>query len=194
MDSMRAGERLGKNKFNAFKIMKNNDLAKRNIVLIGMPASGKSTVGVILAKILGMDFVDTDIVVQQEEGARLNQIIENNGVEAFLKAEEKAILNICTSNTVISTGGSAVYSDVAMNHLATGAKIVFLKVRKEELFTRLKNIDERGVVLRHGESIDEMYDIRSELYEKYADITIIEDGLTIEDTVQAIKKSIGDRT
>ena len=174
--------------------MKINESTKYNIVLIGMPASGKSTVGVILAKILGKDFIDTDIIIQQKEGARLSQIIEKTGVEGFLKAEEWAILSIRANDTVISTGGSVVYSDVAMNHLKSGSIIVFLKVRKEELFVRLKDIDERGVVLRNGESIDEMYDIRSKLYEKYADITIVEDGLTIEGTVQAIRKNIGGQT
>lgn len=171
-----------------------NDILNENIVLIGMPTSGKSTVGVILAKILGMDFVDTDIVIQQTEGARLNQIIEEKGVEAFLKVEEKAVLSIRANNTVISTGGSVVYSDAAMKHLSAGSKVVYLKVCREELYSRLKDIDERGVVLRQGESIDEMYDIRSKLYEKYADITIAEDGLNIEDTVQAIRKIIGDWT
>ncbi len=167
-----------------------DDFLNGNIVLIGMPASGKSTVGVILAKILGMDFVDTDIIIQQNEGARLNQIIEKNGVEAFLKKEEQAILSLQARNTVIATGGSVVYSSAAMEHLATGSKIIYLKVQKEELYDRLKDIQERGVVLRHGETMDEMFDIRSKLYEKYADITIFEKGLKIEDTVQEIRKRI----
>jgi shikimate kinase len=165
--------------------------SKGNIVLIGMPASGKSTVGVILAKILGMDFVDTDIIIQQNEGARLNQIIEKNGVEAFLKKEEQAILSLQARNTVIATGGSVVYSSAAMEHLATGSEIVYLKVQKEELYARLKDIQERGVVLRHDETMDEMFDIRSKLYEKYADITIYEEGLTIEDTVREIRRKTG---
>ena len=168
-----------------------DDFSNGNIVLIGMPASGKSTVGVILAKILGMDFVDTDIIIQQNEGARLNQIIEKNGVEAFLKTEEQAILNLQARNTVIATGGSVVYSSAAMEHLATGSKIIYLKVQKEELYDRLKDIQERGVVLRHGETMDEMFDIRSKLYEKYADITIYEEGLTIEDTVREIRRKTG---
>lgn len=170
------------------------DFSNGNIVLIGMPASGKSTVGVILAKILGMDFVDTDIIIQQKEGARLNQIIEKDGVEEFLIKEERAILNLQTRNTVVATGGSAVYSSSAMEHLAAGSKIVYLKVQKEELYSRLKDIQERGVVLRCGETVDEMYDIRAKLYEKYADITIYEEGLTIEDTVQAIIRNIGDKS
>ena len=161
-----------------------------NIVLIGMPASGKSTVGVILAKILGMDFIDMDIVIQQTEGARLDQIIEEKGIDAFLKTEERILLNSNVCNTVIATGGSAVYSKAAMEHLAEGSTVIYLKVEWEELKNRLRNVKERGVVLRPGESLNEMYDTRSKLYEKYADITIFEDNYSIEDTLQAIKDQL----
>ena len=162
----------------------------KNIVLIGMPTSGKSTVGVILAKILGMDFIDTDIIIQQREGGRLEHIIEQRGVEGFIKTEENALLDITAKNTVIATGGSAVYSKTAMEHLAENSTIIYLKVEKEELKKRLKNVKERGVVLRPGENIDEMFDSRTKLYKEYADITIFEDGFSIEDTVQAIKDAI----
>ena len=162
----------------------------KNIVLIGMPTSGKSTVGVILAKIQGMDFIDTDIVIQQQEGARLERIIEKQGVEGFIHTEEQVLLGIAADNTVIATGGSAVYSKAAMEHLAENAIIVYLKVDKEELKKRLKDVKERGVVLRPGENIDKMFDVRSKLYEEYSDITIYEDGFSIEDTVRAIIDAI----
>ena len=169
------------------------DPGNRNIVLIGMPTSGKSTVGVILAKILGMDFVDTDIIIQKREGAKLNRIIEERGVDGFLVAEEQALLDVKVQNAVIATGGSAVYSKAAMKHLGADATIVYLQVERDELKRRLKDAKERGVVLRPGESLDELYDIRSKLYGKYADITVSEENFTIEDTVRAIRTALADR-
>ena len=157
-----------------------------NIVLTGMPASGKSTVGVILAKVLGMNFIDTDLVIQKREDALLHEIIKSKGVEGFLKCEEDAVLSIDTDNSIIATGGSVVYSEKGMKHLSENGKVVYLKVDKKELFSRLKNINERGVVLRDGESLEEMYDERSVLYEKYAEIIIDEANASIEDTVAKI--------
>jgi shikimate kinase len=171
-------------------IMRESGSTGKNIVLIGMPTSGKSTVGVILAKILGMDFIDTDIVIQQREGARLEHIIEERGVEGFLHIEEQVLLGITAENSVIATGGSAVYSKAAMEHLAENSIIVYLKVDKEELKKRLKDEKERGVVLKPGENMDKMFDVRSKLYGTYSDITIYEDGFSIEDTVRAIKEAI----
>ena len=104
---------------------------RKNIILIGMPASGKSTVGVILAKVLGKDFIDTDIVIQQREGSKLNEIIAHYGIDEFLKKEEQALLSIDVENTVIATGGSAVYSDAAMKHLAAGSTVVYLRILLE---------------------------------------------------------------
>ena len=170
--------------------MRKSNSTGKNIVLIGMPASGKSTVGVILAKIQGMDFIDTDIVIQQREGTRLEHIIEKQGVEGFLHTEEQVLLGITADNAVIATGGSAVYSKAAMEYLVENSIIIYLKVDKEELKKRLKDVKERGVVLKPGESIDEMFDTRSKLYEAYSDITIYEDGFSIEDTVRAIKEAI----
>ena len=170
--------------------MRKSDSTGKNIVLIGMPTSGKSTVGVILAKIQGMDFIDTDIVIQQKEGARLEHIIEKQGVEGFLHTEEQVLLGITADNAVIATGGSAVYSKAAMEYLAENSIIIYLKVDKEELKKRLKDVKERGVVLKSSEDIDKMFDARSKLYEAYSDITIYEDGFSIEDTVRAIKEAI----
>lgn len=161
-----------------------------NIILIGMPASGKSTVGVILTKLLGMDFIDTDIVIQQRYGLRLNEIIERYGIDEFLKREEQTLLSIDVTNTVISTGGSAVYSETAMKHLSEGSKVIYLKVELDDMKNRLKDIKERGVVLRPEESIDKMYKTRSKLYERYADVTVSEVGKTIEDTVHMVMKCV----
>ena len=159
---------------------------KTNIVLTGMPASGKSTVGVILAKVLGMKFVDTDLYIQEREKALLSEIINNKGVDAFLRCEEEALLSLDTDNTVIATGGSAIYSDLGMKHLSKNALIIYLKVRKDVLLSRLNDINERGVVLKNGQTLDDMYDERILLYEKYADMVIDEDQLTIEQTVGKI--------
>ena len=166
----------------------NMESTKNNITLIGMPASGKSTVGVILAKILGLSFVDTDLVIQQREGALLCDIISERGLEGFLKAEESAVLSISPSNTVIATGGSVVYSEAGMEYLKSLGKVVYLKVEKEDLFKRLHNIKQRGVVLSPGETLDEMYATRSVLYEKYADIVIDETNASVEETVEMIRE------
>lgn len=154
-----------------------------NITLIGMPTSGKSTIGVIVAKILGMDFVDADIVIQNREGKKLSEIIEEKGIDGFVKCEGDAILSIEVNNTVIATGGSAVYSANAMEKLAKNSLIVYLKLEKEELFRRLKNAKERGVVLHEGETLDDMYNTRAKLYEKYANLTVEEKDCTLEETV-----------
>ena len=161
----------------------------KNIVLIGMPTSGKSTVGVIIAKILGMDFIDTDIVIQQREGRILSEIIAERGTDGFIECEKQALLSVNASNTVIATGGSAVYGREAMEHLKEDSVVVYLKVEKSELFGRLKNVKERGVVLKPGETLDRMFDARAKLYAEYADLTVEEDG-TIEDSVNAVLKAL----
>ncbi len=165
-------------------------MRKENIVLIGMPASGKSTAGVILAKVLGKKFIDTDLVIQERENALLADIIKDKGVAGFMKTEEEAILSVDVKNTVIATGGSAVYGEKAMEHLKENGTVVYLKVEKDELFKRLTDIKERGVVLREGENIEEMYDSRSVLYEKYADIIIEERDSTIEETISKIQNEL----
>ena len=157
-----------------------------NIILIGMPASGKSTAGVILAKVLGKKFVDTDLYIQDRENKLLRDIIKEKGLSGFLSIEEDVLSALDETNAVIATGGSAVYSVEGMNHLKRIGKVVYLKVGKEELFKRLKNIRERGVVLRDGETLEEMYDERCRLYEMYADVVVEEDGSSIEETVERI--------
>ena len=158
----------------------------KNIILIGMPASGKSTAGVVLAKVLGKGFVDTDLVIQQRENARLCDIIDEKGIDGFLECEKEAVLSIKTDNSVIATGGSVVYSADAMDYLSGLGRIIYLKVDKKNLFKRLRDIHQRGVVLKDGETMDEMYENRKLLYEKYADYIIDEGKLSIEETVSCI--------
>ena len=163
---------------------------KDNIVLIGMPGVGKSTVGVILAKVLGRTFIDSDIVIQQREGALLCDIIKERGIEGFLKTEEAAVLSIDTSNAVIATGGSVVYGKEAMEHLSEIGKIVYLELDYETLNKRLTNIKSRGVVTKKGQDLLAIYEERIPLYEKYADITINECGLNVEETIEKIVKAM----
>ena len=157
-----------------------------NIILTGLPASGKSTAGVILAKVTGRAFVDTDLIIQEREKALLPQIISERGTDAFLRCEEGALLSVNVTDTVIATGGSAVYSKKGMEHLSEGGKIVFLNVPEEVILTRLHDIRGRGVVLRDGQTLHQMIEERTALYRRYADITIDESGLTIEQTVDRI--------
>ncbi len=139
-----------------------------------------------------MNFIDTDLVIQTREGARLNEIIATHGIEAFLRCEEEALLSVQVEDAVISTGGSAVYSDAAMQHLSQKGRIVYLKVELEDLKKRLSNMKERGVVLRPGETIEDLYETRTKLYEKYADITVTETGISIEDTVAGVLDALKD--
>ena len=168
-------------------------MEKSNIILIGMPTSGKSTVGVIAAKILGLNFIDTDLVIQQREGKLLCEIIDNYGIEGFLKCEENAILSLQETGALIATGGSVVYSEAAMQHLKHDGIIVYLKVNQKELFKRLHNVKERSVVLRPNETIEEMYRERCILYKKYADIIIDEGEKNLEETVTEVVRTIGNQ-
>lgn len=161
-----------------------------NIVLIGMPASGKSTVGVILAKTLGMNFVDTDLIIQKNEGRLLQDIIDKDGINVFLKAEENAIVSLECKNTVIATGGSAVLCEKAMCHLKDISKVVYIYVDCEELEKRLDNIETRGIACSKGETTKDIFNSRKSLYEKYADITINSKSNNIEKTIKNILNSI----
>lgn len=163
---------------------------KSNIVLIGMPGSGKSTCGVLAAKAMLKNFYDTDLLLQGLEGKRLQDIIDQEGIDYFVSAEEKAILSLNIEATVIATGGSVVYSDKAMAHLKSLGKIVYLHLGYDNMVDRIKNITTRGVVLQNGETLLDMYNERLPLYEKYADVTINCDGFDIEKTVEEIIKSV----
>ncbi len=156
------------------------DSSKSNIVLIGMPASGKSTLGVVLAKILGMQFEDLDIRIQTQMGATLQDIINERGTEGFIEVENAVLREVECEHTVLSTGGSAIYSDEAMRHLAGIGTVVYLEVPYEEIAARVGNLDVRGVVMRgNAQTIRDLYDERLPLYEKYADITVNTTGMPI---------------
>ena len=157
-----------------------------NIILIGMPGSGKSTCGVLAAKALLKNFFDTDLLLQNLEGKRLQNIIDENGIDYFNKAEEKAILSLDIQGTVIATGGSVVYSERAMRHLKKLGKIIYLHLSYEGMEKRLSNITTRGVVLKKGHTLRDMYNERLGLYERYADEVLNCDGLTVEETVESI--------
>ena len=162
-------------------------MQRTNLVLIGMPASGKSSVGVILAKLIGYDFIDTDILIQRSEKKRLAEIIRDVGVDGFLEVEARVNGSVEADHCVIATGGSAVYSEEAMRHLKKIGHIMYLKVDYETIRKRLGNIRQRGVALREGQTLRDLYDERVVLYEKYAD-TVVEEKGEVEDVVVAILK------
>lgn len=143
-----------------------------NVILIGMPSCGKSTVGVILAKRMGYKFCDCDLLIQEREGKLLWELIEKFGNDGFLKIENDVNKNINTSKSIISTGGSVVYCDEAMQHLKSIGKVVYIKISYENLCVRLGDFSHRGVIMRSGSTLLDMYNERAELYEKYADITV----------------------
>jgi len=163
---------------------------KRNLVLIGMPGVGKSTVGVILAKVIGYQFMDADLLIQKQEGKLLRDIIAEKGTEGFLSIENQVNADIYTEESVIATGGSVVYGEEAMKHLSEIGTVVYLRVGFETLQKRLGDIKGRGVVLKKGQDLKALYEERTPLYERYADITIDEDGLGIEETVNSIIEAI----
>ncbi|WP_240420668.1 shikimate kinase [Paenibacillus periandrae] len=157
-----------------------------NIVLIGMSGAGKSTLGVLLAKALGMDYVDTDIVIQQREDRLLQDIIDKDGIEKFLEIEEKIVSGLQLKNCIISTGGSVIYSDRAMNVLKQGGHIIYLHVPFEEITRRLTNITTRGIVIKKGSSLKDVYEERVPLYTKYSDITLDCSNKDVEHCVSEI--------
>ena len=161
-----------------------------NIVLIGMPGCGKSTCGVLVAKALCKSFLDTDLIIQQNEGMKLSEIISTKGNEGFEKAERNSVLTLYTKNCIIATGGSMVYYDDAMQKLKEDGVIVYLDISFKNMMKRIKNFKTRGVVLKDGYSPKDMYDERSALYRKYAYITIDCNRNTIDDTVSLIIDAI----
>lgn len=159
----------------------------KNIVLIGMPAAGKSTIGVILAKTLGFEFIDTDLIIQKQTGRLLQEIIDNEGLDRFCICEERAVMSVeSVGNSVIATGGSAVYSRDAMLFLRKSSVIYYLALPTEEILSRLHNIKTRGIAMRAGETVDEVFAHRKALYEEYADITVDCHGKTTEELVAEI--------
>ncbi|MGN0388892.1 MAG: shikimate kinase [Suilimivivens sp.] len=159
-----------------------------NVILIGMPGVGKSTVGVVLAKKLGYSFTDSDLVIQQETGKLLHQLIEEKGEAGFLMLENEINASLSMDHHVIATGGSAVYGKEAMTHLRKTGCMVYLKLPYEELQERLGDLRERGVVLKEGFTLYDLFEERSPLYEKYADITVDCSGKQIREIVEEISK------
>lgn len=162
-----------------------------NIVLIGMPGSGKSTVGVILAKKTMKDFVDTDILIQKSQSRPLQDIVDKEGYLVLREIEEAELLKLEVRNHVISTGGSAVYGDHAMAHLKSDGIAVFLDVTLDTLEARVPDFSTRGLAKRPDQSFSELFDERNALYRKYADVTVKCDGLTPEQVCATIIEKLG---
>ena len=157
-----------------------------NLILVGMPACGKSITGVVLAKTMRKNFIDTDLLIQEKEQKPLQEIIDVKGIAYFKDAEKSVLIELEAENAVISTGGSAIYYPEAIEHLKEHGKIVYLKVSLDTVEKRLNNIKTRGVAMKKGDTIADLYARRIPLYEKYADITIEADGLAVEETVEQI--------
>ena len=163
-------------------------MSKENIVLIGMPGVGKSTVGVILAKVLGYQFIDADLVIQKRENRLLHEIISEEGLDGFLKAEENANVYIAQNEekSIVATGASDVYCEKAMQELKKTGRVIYLELEYDQLKKRLGNLKGRGVVLKDGQDLRGLYEERIPLYEKYADLTVNEKNLDVEQTLQKI--------
>lgn len=161
-----------------------------NIILIGMPACGKSVTGVVLAKTMQKKFVDTDLLIQEKEQAFLQEIIDQKGIEYFKKVEEQVLSELQVTDAIISTGGSAVYYPKAMEHLKHNGVVVYLKVSLETVERRLDNIKTRGVAMKKGDTIAHLYERRIPLYETYEDVTIEADSLGVEETVEQIQRML----
>lgn len=158
----------------------------KNVVLIGMPGCGKSTVGVLLAKAMGWDFVDTDLLIQVTYGDKLQNLIDRHGTERFLKLEEQAVCALEADSTVIATGGSVVYSASAMKHLRQNGIVVYLKQPYEEIQRRLKDFSRRGIALKPGQTLHDLFLQRVPLYEAACDVTFEQPEGRIEDAVEAL--------
>lgn len=162
----------------------------KNIVLIGMPGCGKSTVGVVLAKALGYRFLDSDLVIQEEDGRLLSEIIDEEGLDGFNRIENRINSGINVRKTVIATGGSVIYGSEAMHHLKKTGIVVYISLPYEEIEKRLGDLHNRGVSIKSGQTLRDLYDERIPLYESYADIIVNEHGMTISETALYIKDMI----
>ena len=157
-----------------------------NIILIGMPGCGKSTVGVLLAKSMLCDFVDTDLIIQNKYKRSLCDIIKEDGLDGFTKKENSVLAELSCQNSVVATGGSAVYCNEGMRNLKKDGRVIYLKLSPEEIKKRIKNITTRGIAMKEGTTIEELYAERCALYEKYADYTVDCEGTTPEECVNKI--------
>lgn len=162
----------------------------KNIVLIGMPGAGKSTIGVILAKVIGYNFIDSDLLIQEREGCLLKDIIERDGLNGLIAIENKVNSEINAQHSVIATGGSVIYGKEAMEHLREIGTVVYIKLSFETINNRLGNIKQRGVVFREGQTLRSLYQERCPLYEQYAHIIIDGEGLGIEELMERIRAEI----
>ena len=162
-----------------------------NITLIGMPGSGKSTVGVLLAKTLGYGFLDVDLLIQQREGALLQEILDSRGVDAFLEAEERAVRSVRCDRCVIAPGGSAVCREGAALHLKELGPVVYLRVSLEELTRRIRNLSTRGIAMGPGQTLADVMAVRAPLYERYADLVFdCPGGVSLIETAQQLQKQL----
>lgn len=159
---------------------------KENIILIGMPGAGKSTVGVVLAKHMGCRFIDSDLEIQERYGRLLHELIEEHGVEGFWKIENDVNASLNYENSVIATGGSVIYGSGAMEHLSRIGKVVYLKLPYEEVAQRLGDLTARGVTLLPGQTLWDLYQERIPLYEKYAHVTVECEGKMLREIVEEI--------
>lgn len=159
---------------------------EQNYILIGLPTAGKSTVGVVVAKMLGYEYCDTDLLIQKREGCRLEETIKRKGDEAFLDIEGEVCAGLHAEHAVIATGGSVIYREHAMEHLKELGTVIYLKISLETLKARLRDAASRGVVLKDGQTIEGLYHERIALYERYADLVIDEGELDFEGVVQAV--------
>lgn len=162
-----------------------------NVILVGMPGCGKSTVGVVLAKSLGYDFTDTDLIIARKEGKKLQKLIDEDGIQKFLQVENQVGKELSCSETVVATGGSMIMNPDAMEHLKSIGKVVYINVPLDVLKKRITNMKTRGIVFGKGETLDDVFAKRTPLYEKYADITInISKNNSLEQAVNKIVKKI----
>lgn len=161
-----------------------------NIILIGMPGVGKSTLGVVLAKELGYEFVDADLLIQKREKRLLKEIIEQEGIDGFMAIENDVNASIDVEKCVIATGGSVIYGVEAMEHLKSIGTVIYLKLDYKTLDSRLGSLKGRGVVLKDGQDLAALYEERVPLYEKYADVVVDEKGLDLEATLNKVKQAI----
>lgn len=163
---------------------------KENLIFIGMPAVGKSSVGIVVAKQLGKRFVDTDLLIQEQEKKLLREIIAEVGQDGFLAIENQVNAGVEAENSVIAPGGSVIYCEEAMNHFKEIGIVVYLKASYQTIKRRIRNPVKRGVVLRDGQSLKDLYEERVPYFEKYADITVDEDGCTIEQTIGNVLRAV----
>lgn len=157
-----------------------------SVILIGMPGAGKSTVGVLLAKALGLDFVDTDLIIQRREGRTLQAIIDTDGLDSFILTEDRIVAGVTAPGCVVATGGSVVFGENAMQNLSRQGRVVYLRAGFDTISGRLSDITTRGVAMNPGQDLRGVYEERCPLYEKYADITVDVDNGSIEQTVAAL--------